>query len=317
MVNNNFPQLPKNQLIVILGPTATGKTTLASHLAKQQNGEVISADSRQVYRGMDIGTGKDLADFEIDGNKIPYHLIDIVDAGDEYNVFKYQNDFLHAYQHIVDRNKMPILCGGSGLYIDAVVKGYRFLEVPENTFLRAQLETKSIVELNAMLLNYKSIHNTTDSIYKKRIIRAIEVAKFQTENEALIRDFPKINHVIFGIQFDRELIKKRITERLKHRLEKEGMIDEVKTLISNGVDPEKLKYYGLEYKLITQYVQKELNYNDMFQKLNTAIHQFAKRQSTWFRKMEKDGFHIHWIDGNLPLQKKLSYINSIIASKNS
>ena len=302
----------KNLLIVILGPTATGKTTLAAKLANQLFGEVISADSRQVYRGMDIGTGKDLADFEINGGKIPYHLIDIVDAGTEYNVFEYQKDFLKAYENIIQRNKTPILCGGSGLYIDAVVKGYRFLEVPENNDLRNELEQKSIDELNEMLLNYKTAHNTTDSIYKKRIIRAIEVAKFQTENEALIRDFPKINHIIFGIDFDREIIKKRITQRLKNRLENEGMIDEVKQLIANGVDPEKLKFYGLEYKLITQYLQNELNYNDMYQKLNTAIHQFAKRQSTWFRKMEKDGFKIHWINGNLSLEEKLTFIKSIL-----
>lgn len=299
-------------LIVILGPTATGKTNLAARLAYDLDAEIISADSRQVYRGMDIGTGKDLADFVVNGKQIPYHLIDIVDAGTEYNVFEYQKDFLQAYENIVSRNKTAILCGGSGLYIDAVVKGYRFLEVPENTALRNQLEQKSIDELNAILLSYKAIHNTTDSIYKKRIIRAIEVAKFQAENEALIRDFPKINHVIFGIDFDRETIKKRITKRLKNRLENEGMIDEVKQLIANGVDPEKLKFYGLEYKLITQYLQNELNYNDMFQKLNTAIHQFAKRQSTWFRKMEKDGFNIHWIDGNLTLEEKLSLIKSMI-----
>jgi len=299
-------------LIVILGPTATGKTNLAARLAYDLDAEIISADSRQVYRGMDIGTGKDLADFVVNGKQIPYHLIDIVDAGTEYNVFEYQKDFLQAYENIVSRNKTAILCGGSGLYIDAVVKGYRFLEVPENTALRNELEQKSIDELNVILLSYKAIHNTTDSIYKKRIIRSIEVAKFQTENEALIRDFPKINHVIFGIDFDRETIKKRITKRLKNRLENEGMIDEVKQLIANGVDPEKLKFYGLEYKLITQYLQNELNYNDMFQKLNTAIHQFAKRQSTWFRKMEKDGFNIHWIDGNLTLEEKLSLIKSMI-----
>lgn len=302
----------KSDLIVILGPTASGKTRLAAHLAYELDAEVVSADSRQVYRGMDIGTGKDLADFVVKDKKIPYHLIDIVDAGSEYNVFEYQKDFLKAYEKITSRNKTVILCGGSGLYIDAVVKGYHFLEVPENTALRIELEQKSIAELNSILLSYKTIHNTTDSIYKKRIIRAIEVAKFQSENEALIRDFPKINYTIFGIDFDREIIKKRITERLKLRLEKEGMIDEVKQLIANGVDPEKLKFYGLEYKLITQYLQNELNYNDMFQKLNTSIHQFAKRQSTWYRKMEKDEFHIHWIDGNLPLEEKLSLIKSMI-----
>lgn len=304
--------MQNNSLIVILGPTATGKTRLAAHLAYELDAEVVSADSRQVYRRMDIGTGKDLADFVVNDKKIPYHLIDIVDAGSEYNVFEYQKDFLKAYENITSRNKTAILCGGSGLYIDAVVKGYHFLEIPENTALRNELEQKSIEELNSMLLSYKTIHNTTDSIYKKRIIRAIEVAKFQSENEALFRNFPKINYTIFGIDFDREIIKKRITERLKHRLEKEGMIDEVKQLIASGVDPEKLKFYGLEYKLITQYLQNELNYNDMFQKLNTSIHQFAKRQSTWYRKMEKDGFHIHWIDGNLPLEEKLSLIKKQI-----
>ena len=297
-----------NKLIVILGPTATGKTTLAANLAHSISGEVISADSRQVYRNMDIGTGKDLDDFEVNGVKIPYHLIDIIDAGAEYNVFEYQKDFLKAYETVLKNNNTPILCGGSGLYIDAVVKGYRFLEVPENTKLRTELEQKSIEELNNMLSDYKTIHNTTDSIYKKRIIRAIEVAKFQTENEALIRDFPKIEHLIFGIDFDREIIKNRITERLKYRLEHEGMIEEVKTLIANGVETEKLKFYGLEYKLITQHLQDELSYNDMFQKLNSAIHQFAKRQMTWYRKMEKDGFSINWIDGNLPLEEKINFI---------
>lgn len=300
--------MQKDKLIVILGPTATGKTNLAANLALKINGEIISADSRQVYRGMDVGTGKDLADFKIHHQNIPYHLIDIVDAGSEYNVFEYQKDFLTAYNKVLKNNNTPILCGGSGLYIDAVVKGYRFLEVPENTVLREELESKSIEELNSILTTYKPLHNTTDSIYKKRIIRAIEVAKFQVENETLIRDFPKINPIIFGINFDREIIKQRITVRLKHRLEHEDMIGEVKKLIANGVDPEKLKFYGLEYKLITQHLQNELSYNDMFQKLNSAIHQFAKRQMTWYRKMEKDGIVIHWIDGNLSLEEKINFI---------
>ncbi len=297
------------KLIVILGPTATGKTQLATHLANKIDGEVISADSRQVYRGMDIGTGKDLADFVVERKQIPHHLIDIVDAGSEYNVFEFQKDFLKVYDDILKRKKQAILCGGTGMYIDSVVKGYRFLQIPENRALRDELEQKENDELVKILKEYKKeVHNTTDTVYKKRIIRAIEIAKFQQENEALIRDFPKINHIIFGIDFDRTIIRQRITKRLKQRLEHEGMVEEVEQLLKSGVSPEKLKFYGLEYKLITQYLLGELSYNDMFQKLNSSIHQFAKRQTTWFRKMERDGFEINWIDGNLEMEEKLNII---------
>lgn len=296
-------------LIVILGPTATGKTLLATHLAALIGGEIISADSRQVYRGMDIGTGKDLADFLVDGKQIPHHLIDIIDAGSEYNVFEFQKDFLKVYDDILKRKKQAILCGGTGMYIESVLKGYRFLQIPENRALRDELEFKENEELVEILKDYKKeVHNTTDTIYKKRIIRAIEIAKFQQENEALIRDFPKINHIIFGIDFDRSIIRERITKRLKQRLEKEGMIEEVEQLMKSRVSPDKLKFYGLEYKLITQYLLDELSYNDMFQKLNSAIHQFAKRQTTWFRKMERGGFEINWIDGNLEMEEKVKFI---------
>lgn len=298
----------QKNLIVILGPTATGKTNLAANLAAKIDGEVISADSRQVYKGMDVGTGKDLADFLVEGKQIPYHLIDIVDAGAEYNVFEFQKDFLPVYENVLNRGKQAILCGGTGMYLESVLKGYRFLEIPENKELRAELELKSIDELIAILKQEKEVHNTTDTIYKKRIIRAIEIAKFQSENEALIRDFPKINHIIFGIKFEREERRERITNRLKKRFKEEGMLEEVKQLIENGVSADKLKFYGLEYKIITEHLLGEITYNEMFEKLNVAIHQFAKRQMTWFRKMERNGFNINWIDGALSLDDKLAFI---------
>lgn len=297
------------ELIVILGPTATGKTKLATHLAYELNAEVISADSRQVYRGMDIGTGKDLADFEVNGKQISYHLIDNKAAGEEYNVFEFQKDFLSVYEQLAKANKKAILCGGTGMYIDSVVKGYRFLQIPENTCLRTVLEEKTNDELVEMLKTYKpEVHNTTDTIDKERIIRAIEIAKFQQENEALIKDFPAINTKIFGIAFDREIIRKRITERLKIRLEEEGMIEEVQRLLDEGVSADRLKFYGLEYKLITEHILGNLSYNDMYQKLNSSIHRFAKRQMTWFRKMEKEGVEINWIDGNLSTEEKVGFI---------
>ena len=297
-----------SKLIVILGPTATGKTQLAAHVAAQIEGEVMSADSRQVYRGMDIGTGKDLADFEVGGKNIPYHLIDIVEAGEEYNVFEFQNDFLNSYNGILQRNHYPILCGGTGMYLESVLKGYRLLKIPDNMELRNELETKENEELVAVLKELKEVHNTTDTTDRNRVIRAIEIAQFQQENEALINDFPKIDAKIFGIHFEREIIRKRITQRLKDRLEKQGMIEEVKALMDSGVSPDKLKFYGLEYKVITQYLLGEFTYNDMFQKLNSAIHQFAKRQSTWYRKMERNGFDINWIDGNLALDEKVKRV---------
>lgn len=304
--------MKRANLIVILGCTATGKTKLATHLAYRIKGEIISADSRQVYKGMDIGTGKDLSEFEVNENTIPYHLIDIKEAGEEYNVFEYQNDFLVAYRDIQQRKKMPILCGGTGMYLEAVLKGYRMLAVPENTKLRKELEQKNTDELVAILSEHKELHNTTDTIDRNRAVRAIELALFEQENETLIKDFPKINSKIFGVYFDRENIKKRITERLKHRLKHEGMIEEVESLLASGVSADKLKFYGLEYKLITQFLLGEIDRKTMFETLNIRIHQFAKRQATWFRKMERNGFDINWIDGNLPLEEKIERINKKI-----
>jgi len=305
--------MKKTDLIVILGCTATGKTSLATQLAYAINGEIISADSRQVYKGMDVGTGKDLSEFEVNGSSIPYHLIDIKEAGEEYNVFEYQNDFLVAYQDIKQRQKMPILCGGTGMYLEAVLKGYRMLAVPENTKLRKELEQKNTDELVAILSEHKELHNTTDTIDRNRAVRAIELALFEKENKTLINDFPKINSKIFGVEFDRETIKNRITDRLKHRLKHEGMIDEIESLLASGVSADKLKFYGLEYKLITQFLLGEIDRKTMFETLNIRIHQFAKRQATWFRKMERNGFDINWIDGNLPLEEKLEHINKKIS----
>lgn len=304
--------MQKTDLVVILGCTATGKTGLATQLAYKINGEILSADSRQVYKGMDIGTGKDLSEFVIGGIKIPYHLIDIKDAGEEYNVFEFQKDFLKAYDDVKVRGKVPILCGGTGMYLEAVLKGYRFIEVPPNNSLRKELDEKSIDELVAILSSYKELHNTTDALDKERTVRAIEVAVFEKENDALIKDFPVINSKIFGIQYDRELIKQRITKRLKHRLKHEGMIEEVEGLIKAGVSTDKLKFYGLEYKLITQYLLNEISRTEMFERLNISIHQFAKRQATWFRRMEKNGFDINWIDGNLQMEEKLAIIEGKI-----
>ena len=294
-------------MITILGPTATGKTRLAAYVAAKLNGEVISADSRQIYKGMDLGTGKDYDDYIVDGNKVPYFLIDIVDPGYEYNVYEYQRDFLKIYKSIISRQKLPVLCGGTGLYIQAVLKAYKLVKVPENKSLRENLEKKKTDELVKMLSSFRSLHNVTDSKDRERLIRAIEIQNYYKENPDLISDFPKIKNEIFGIYFDRNIIRKRITERLKARLES-GMLEEVKNLLSKGIIPEQLKFYGLEYKYITQYIIGELNYNDMFQKLNTAIHQFAKRQMTWFRRMERNGFKIHWIDGNSDIEYKVNYI---------
>lgn len=295
-------------LIVILGCTATGKTNVAVNLASICDGEVISADSRQVYRGMDVGTGKDISEFTIDGKEIPYHLIDVVEAGEEYNVYKYQKDFLKAYEGVQQRKKQAILCGGTGMYLESVLKGYRLIDIPENKELRGGLGSKTKDELVLLLASYKELHNTTDSFELSRIIRAIEIAKFEQENSTLINDFPKIRAKLFGINFERTELKNRITRRLKDRLKNEGMIEEVEGLIKNGVAIDKLKFYGLEYKLITQFLLNEIDRNELFDRLNIAIHQFSKRQATWFRKMERNGFDINWIDGNFPLNKKVDFI---------
>ena len=298
----------ESNLIVVLGCTATGKTNVAVNLALQTNGEVMGADSRQVYKEMDVGTGKDLSEFTINGKVIPHHLIDIVEAGSEYNVFKYQKDFLKAYESILEREKQPILCGGTGMYIEAVLKGYRLLDVPTNLELREDLEQKTTKELAAMLLLYKKTHNTTDLLDRDRAVRAIEIAKFEAENQTLMNDFPKINAQLYGINFERPIIKERITKRLKNRLKNEGMIEEVEELMRCGISSNRLKFYGLEYKIITQFLLREINRQEMFEKLNIAIHQFAKRQATWFRKMERNGVEINWIDGNFSLDEKTAYI---------
>jgi len=297
-------------MITILGPTATGKTKLAALTALKLSGEIISADSRQVYKGMDIGTGKDLDDYVVNNKNIPFHLIDIVEPGYEYNVYEFQKDFLNIYQDIISRKKLPLLCGGTGMYIDAVLKGYKLIKVPENKDLRNKLSEKNDEELIKIFKSYKSIHNVTDTQDRKRLIKAIEIQEYYDKHPNLNTEFPKINSVIFGINFTREIIRKRITERLKYRLEN-GMLNEINNLLSKGISPEQLKFYGLEYKFLTQYIVGEISYDEMFRLLNTAIHQFAKRQMTWFRRMEKTGFKIHWIDGNLPDDKKLEFILNV------
>ena len=300
----------KYDLITILGPTASGKTSIAAALALKMNTEIISGDSRQIYRRMDIGTGKDLADYSIGGKQIPYHLIDIVEPGYKYNVFEYQRDFLKAYNDIKSRQLLPILCGGTGMYIESVLKGYRLLPVPENKELRTRLEGKSLTELTDLLKQYKTLHNTTDVDTAKRAIRAIEIEEYYLRQDVSERSFPKISSLIIGVDIDRELRREKISRRLKQRLD-EGMVDEIKALIDGGIAPEDLIYYGLEYKFVTQYVIGELTFDEMYHQLETAIHQFAKRQMTWFRGMERRGFHIHWLDATLPMDEKVNQIISL------
>ena len=294
-------------LITILGPTASGKTSLATALADKLNAEIISADSRQVYCGMDIGTGKDLADYTINGKHIPYHLIDIVKPGYKYNVFEYQRDFLSAYNDIRQRGKLPILCGGTGLYIESVLKGYRLLPVPENPELRTRLSSMTLEELTALLRTYKTLHNTTDVDTPKRAIRAIEIEEYYRTAPVSERSFPRLESLIVGVSIDRDLRREKITRRLRQRLD-EGMVDEVRQLLDKGLTPDDLIYYGLEYKYITLHVIGQLSFDDMFTRLETAIHQFAKRQMTWFRGMERRGFVIHWVDASLPVEEKIAFI---------
>lgn len=298
-------------LITILGPTASGKTPLAAALASRLDSEIISADSRQVYRGMDLGTGKDLADYTVAGKTIPYHLIDIVDPGYKYNVFEYQRDFLQSYQSVRERGKLPILCGGTGLYLEAVLKGYRLIPVPENPELRNRLSDKSLDELTRILSSYKKLHNSTDVDTVKRAIRAIEIEEYYLTQDVEERSFPTINSLIIGVDIDRELRREKITRRLKQRLD-EGMVDEVRRLIAGGVSPDDLIYYGLEYKYLTLYVIGELTFEEMFHQLEIAIHQFAKRQMTWFRGMERRGFTIHWVDASLPMEQKVGSILNLL-----
>ena len=305
----------KYDLITILGPTASGKTPLAAALADRLGAEIISGDSRQVYRRMDLGTGKDLVDYTVEGRQVPYHLIDIVEPGYKYNVFEYQRDFLKAYEEITAKNKLPILCGGTGMYIESVLKGYRLLPVPENPELRASLEGKSLEELTGILAGYKKLHNSTDVDTAKRAIRAIEIEEYYKQQPPEYREFPSLKSLIIGVDIDRELRREKITRRLKQRLD-EGMVEEVRGLLAEGIDHENLIYYGLEYKFLTQYAIGELTFEEMFHQLETAIHQFAKRQMTWFRGMERRGFTIHWLDATLPMEEKLEQITKLINTNN-
>lgn len=298
-------------LITILGPTASGKTSLAATLAARLKTEIISGDSRQVYRRMDLGTGKDLSDYVVDGYKVPYHLIDIVEPGYKYNVFEYQRDFLVAYEDIKARGLLPILCGGTGMYLESILKGYRLLPVPENKELRERLASKSLEELTDILSRYKKLHNSTDVDTVKRAIRAIEIEEYYLTQDVNARSFPEIHSLIIGVDIDRNLRRQKITNRLKKRLQ-EGMVDEVKALLEEGINPDDLIYYGLEYKYLTLYAVGKLSYDDMFSQLEIAIHQFAKRQMTWFRGMERRDFQIHWIDAEAPLNENVERIIDLI-----
>ena len=295
------------ELITILGPTASGKTSLAATLAARLDTEIISADSRQLYRGMDIGTGKDLADYEVDGKLIPYHLIDICDPGYKYNVFEYQHDFFRVFTSLRELGILPILCGGTGLYIEAVLRGYKLLDVPPNPALRERLSGKSLQELESILAGYKVLHNKTDVDSVQRAIRAIEIEVFYCMQAPEIREYAPLNSLIVGVDIDRELRREKISKRLRTRLD-EGTVAEVRRILSNGVAPEDLIYYGLVYKFLTLYIIGQLTYEEMVSQLEIAIHQFAKRQMTWFRGMERRGCTIHWLDATLPMADKVDQI---------
>lgn len=286
--------MPTTDFITILGPTASGKTGVAVKLAAEIDAEIISADSRQVYRRMDLGTGKDLEDYCINGKNIPYHLIDITEPGTKYNVYEYQKDFLQAYNDIRSRGKKVIVCGGTGLYLESVLRSYRLSPVPQNPELRENLSGKSLEELTHILSQYKTLHNTTDVDSAQRAIRAIEIAEYYKHTPIDDRPFPTLNSYVIGIDVDRETRRQRISARLKQRLDN-GMVDEVKRLLAEGIPADDLIYYGLEYKFLTLYAIGEMSYEEMFRQLEIAIHQFAKRQMTWFRGMERRGIEIHWM----------------------
>jgi tRNA dimethylallyltransferase len=303
------------RMITILGPTASGKTDLAAHLAVRTGAEIISADSRQVYRDMDIGTGKDLGDYTVDGRSVPYHLIDICEPGTKYNLFRYQQDFLNCYEDIRNRGVPPILCGGTGLYIEAVLKGYSLSPVPQNPELRRSLENKSLGELTRILTglkerNHSVMHNRTDVDSCQRAIRAIEIETHNLSAPTEDRHCPPIDSFIIGVDIDRDERRKKITERLKVRLEA-GMVEEIDRLLKRGIPAEDLIYYGLEYRFVTEYLVGRLSYEEMFGQLETAIHQFAKRQMTWFRGMERRGFTIHWVNARQPMNAKIEEILSL------
>lgn len=298
-------------ILVVTGPTASGKTALAAAIANRVGGEIISADSRQVYRGMNLGTGKDYDDYHVNGKDIPCHLIDIADPGYKYSVFEYQRDFKKVYSDLKKRKIFPVVCGGSGMYADSIITGYKMFEVPPDSGLRIELEKKSMEELREILATFKSLHNTTDVDTKKRVIRAIEIEHSSRNLGSHYSEFPKIKSLLTGILFDRDTRRKRISERLKQRFDS-GMIDEVKNLIDRGINIDTLIYYGLEYKFITLYLTGKISYQEMIRDLEIAIHQFAKRQMTWFRGMEKKGIKINWIDGKIPLEEKVEKVMELL-----
>lgn len=299
-------------MVVIVGPTASGKTRTAAILAHHIGGEIISADSRQVYRRMNLGTGKDYSDYVVNDYTVPVHLLDIAEPGYEYSVFEFQRDFLQAFRDIVNRNRIPVLCGGTGLYLEAALSGKIMTQVPVNPRRRKELEQLSQTELVNILKNLRPVHNTTDLIDRQRTIRAIEIAEYEQLYPEPAEQFPAMNPVIFGIQFERQIIRDNITERLRRRLD-QGMIEEVRELLHGGLTPQQLDFYGLEYRFITRYLIGELSYEEMFRQLNTAIHQFAKRQMTWFRRMERKGFRIHWVDGRLDNTQRVATILEILS----
>jgi tRNA dimethylallyltransferase len=301
----------KNDLLVITGPTASAKTSLAAALAFRLNGEIISADSRQVYRKMNLGTGKDYEDYFAEGRKIPYHLIDIADPGYKYSVYEYQHDFIKVFNDLRSRGVFPIVCGGSGMYIDSVISGYRMIEVPPDPLFRASLENKSLEELAEILSAYKKLHNKTDVDTKKRAIRAIEIERYMKDAKEKQTSFPAIKPLIAGVLYSREKRRQRISERLKSRFDR-GMEAEVRQLLDQGIKPDALMYYGLEYKYITLYLTGRFSYDEMYSSLETAIHRFAKRQMTWFRGMERKGIKIHWIDGELPMDEKVEEVMDLL-----
>ncbi len=299
------------QLISIIGPTASGKTPFAAQLAARLDTEIISADSRQLYRRMDIGTGKDLADYTVDGRLIPYHLIDICEPGEKYNVFEYQHAFFRAYNDIRSRGKLPILCGGTGMYVEAVLRGYKLLDVPQNPALRESLKNKTLPELERMLAAYKTLHNKTDVDTAQRAIRAIEIEEYYRTQAPDVNEYAPLHSLLIGIDIDRELRREKISRRLRTRLD-EGMVDEVRAILASGVPADDLIYYGLEYKYLTHYLIGRLGYQEMVAQLEIAIHQFAKRQMTWFRGMERRGFTIHWLDARMPVEEKIERVMGVM-----
>lgn len=298
-------------LITVLGPTAGGKTSFAANLAYTLDTEIISADSRQIYRGMDLGTGKDIDDYTVNGKTIPYHLIDILPAGTKYNVFEYQREFFKAFEDITSSGKIPVLCGGTGLYLESAIRNYQLIDVPQNPQLRADLEKYSLEELKNMLASMRTLHNNTDTDTKKRAIRAIEIETFIKENSKIVPSYPKIDSLIFGIKNPRPIEREKIRIRLQQRLD-EGMADEIKRLMDSGISADDLIYYGLEYKYVTLYVTGQLKYEEMFEQLYIAICQFAKRQMTWFRRMERLGMYIYWIDGQLDMERKINFALEVL-----